>query len=266
MDIKISRRLAIPCLVLLFLLTNGCQQKGRQPAPQRPRFTLESFEQVQEGMTIEDVKEILGQPQDSGQGKATMKFVGVDVTELAQWSEGSGAGKRQLEIGFSEGKVAAAIYRAGDVTRIKPEVPEGRFRVVAGRHSLGSPTTLRVVADFGSPESSLVHFGIGESNDEIEGFDAITPPKRVEFTISGELLDQPQGDSKVLEITLERHDPKATFTRKFAIDKNKQLSELAFAHVSDIYEPGESIMLGRLIEQSGTTYKILLNVVEKPGE
>ena len=218
-------------------------------------------------LTMDDVAEILGQPQvgdRAASDNTTMKLVGVSVTELARWADGSGDDKRQIEIGFSEGKVAAAIYRAVDVVGIKPEVAEGRFRVVAGRHSLSSPNTMRVVADFGSPESSLLHFGIGESADEIEGFESMTPPKRIEFTISGELLDEPQGDGKSLEVSLERHNPKASFSRKFAIDNEQDLSDvLAVAHHSDIHEPGEPIMLGRITGQHGVKHRITLHVVKK---
>jgi len=267
MKMKLSHRLAIPCFVLLFLLTNGCRQKGGQPSPRQPRLTHESFEQIHEGMTMDDVAKILGQPQAGDRAASdntVTKLVGVSVTELAQWTERSGDSQRQLEIGFSEGKVAAAIYRAGDVVGIKPEVTEGRFRVVAGRHSLGSPNTMRVVADFGSPESSLLHFGIGESTDEIEGFETITPPKRIEFTISGELLNEPQGDGKSLQVSLERHNPKVRITRKFAIDSEQNLADvLAFAHHSDIHHPGEPLMLGRITEQQGVQYRIILHVVAK---
>ena len=270
MEMKLSRSLAIPCFVLLFVPTSGCRQKGGQPFPQQPRLTLETFEQIHEGMTKDDVAEILGQPQvgdRAASDNTTMKLVGVSVTELARWADGSGDDKRQIEIGFSEGKVAAAIYRAVDVVGIKPEVAEGRFRVVAGRHSLSSPNTMRVVADFGSPESSLLHFGFGESADEIEGFEPITPPSRMEFTISGKFLDEAQGNGKSLEVSLERHNPKATITRKFTIDSGQDLSEVfGFAHHSDIYEPGEPIMLGRITAQEGVKYRIFLHVVEKAGQ
>ena len=174
---------------------------------------------------------------------------------------------RHIEVGFSEGKVAAVIYRAGNVVGIKPDVAEGTFRVVAGRHSLRLPTSMRVVADFGSPESSLVQLGIGESIDDIEGFEPITPPQRMEFTISGKFLDQAQGNDKSLEVALERHDPKATLTREFPIDNEHELGDvLAVAHHSDIYEPGKPITLGKITAQGGREYRILLNVVEKPGE
>ena len=269
MEMKWTRSFGMPCVFVLAIVTIGCRQRSGQPSPQQPRLTLESFKQIHEGMTMDDVAEILGQPQageTAVSDNTTMKLVGVRVTELAQWTEGSGDSKRQLEIGFSEGKVAAAIYRAGDVVGIKPEVVEGRFRVVAGRHSLGSSTTMRVVVDFGSPESSLLHFGIGESTDEIEGFEAMTPPKRIEFTISGELLDEPQGGGKSLEVSLERLNPKATFSRKFAIDNEQDLSDvLAVAHHSDIHEPGEPIMLGRITGREGVKYRIILHVVEKAG-
>lgn len=272
---KLSRSLAIPCFVLLFILTNGCQQKGGQSSPQQPRLTVESFEQIHEGMTMDEVSAVLGHAQAGDRGKTTtktttkttMELVGVSVTELAEWTESSGDSERRLEIGFNEGKVAAAIYRAGDVVGIKPEVMEGRFRVVAGRHSLASPTTLRVVVDFGSPEASLLHFGFGESTDEIEGFEAMTPSKRIEFTISGEVLVEPQGGGKSLKVSLERLNPKAAFSRKFAIDNEQNLSNvLAFAHLSTIYEPGEPILLGLITGREGVKHEIILHLVEKAGQ
>ena len=80
------------------------------------------------------------------------------------------------------------------------------------------------------------------------------------------MLDQPQGDGKSLEVSLECGNPKATLARKFAIENEHNLSDvLAFAHHSAIYDPGERIMLGRITGKEGVKYRIIMHVVEKAG-
>ncbi len=256
----------IVCLfVLSSVLTNGCQQSRNAASTPTHGVTLERFEQLIVGMSMEQVTAILGEPQDgvgASDGKSEMTLVGVDVSELARWTADASDGRRQIEIGFAEGNVAAVVYRGGDVVKMKPEPPAGRFRLLTELDS--SQKAMRVVVAVGGSRECLLTLGVGEAADQLKGLEAVTAQETTNLIVGGEVVGNTDTDGKALEIALERLNPKTTATVKFAMDEDKSLSDtLAFDFKSGVYELGEPVVVGIVSAHDGKEHKIILHVSEE---
>jgi len=106
--------IAMLCIVFV---TAVIWWKNRRALPDpNPRATKANFEQIENGMTMAEVKTILGEPwkiemPDSPEDTLTLQD--VQVSAIYEWSDGPDpAAKRfdvgeRSEIGFAEGKVAA---------------------------------------------------------------------------------------------------------------------------------------------------------------
>lgn len=253
------------CLIVLSsLLTSGCQQPSNTSSGQKSVVTLDGFEKIGEGMSMEQVTSILGPPQagtGANDGKAGMTLVGVDVSQLARWGDDAGDGTRQIEVGFADGKVAAVVYRDGDVVKMKPAAPAGSFRLLA---EFKSARTMRVVVDTGASQECVLALGVDEAPNQLKGLEATTTLKTTIFAVSGQVVDNLDGGGKSLEIVLECLDPQSNFIVKFAIDQDASLADaLAFDCKSGVYELGEPVVVGIVSAQDGKEHKIILHVSEE---
>ena len=256
----------VVCLVVLSsVFTNGCQQSRNVTSTPTSGVTFESFEQISVGMSIEQVTAILGEPQDgiaASDGKSEMTLVGVDVSQLARWTDSTSDGRRQIEIGFTGEKVGAVVYRGGDVVEMKPEAPAGRFRLLAELDS--SKRVMRVVVAVGGSQECLLTLGVGEAADQLKGLEAITAQETTNLTVGGQVVENADADGKALEIVLERLNPRTAATVEFAMGEDKTLSDaLAFDLKSGVYELGEPVVVGIVSAQDTKTHKIILLVIEK---
>ena len=257
---------ALVCVLGFVVLTNGCGKQNSGPPTPKSRITLDSFNKIDEGMTMEQVMSILGDGNSSANEKGAQRWtlVGVQVSQVAMFHDDSAGDTRRLEIGFNDGKVAVVIYRDGKVAKMKPDVPADSFRLLVDR--LPSDI-LRVVVDVGSPEGQLMALGVGESTDRLEGFGATTPQKTTTFTVTGRLVDNTDAEGQSLEVVLQLLGPQATSTStsKFPVDDGKSISDvLAVVDRSALYKPGKPIVLGIITgSKDGKKRRIILHVRDK---
>ncbi len=263
--------IAVVCLVGFLFITNGCNSSKVGPPTKTSKVTLDSFDKIDEGMTMEQVIAILGdESRDTNEiGAQSWALVGVQVSQVAMFHDDSAGDTRRIEIGFNDGKVAVVIYRDGKVAKMKPDVPADSFRLLVDRLP---PDILRVVVDVGSPEGMLMALGVGESMDRLDGFGAATPQNTTTFTVTGRLVDNTDAEGQSLEIVLQLLGPKttSTSTSKFAIDDGKSISDVLAVidrSRSALYKPGKPIVLGIITgSKDGKKRRIILHVAEKVDE
>ena len=206
---KYRSKIALVCMVGFVVLINGCGKQNSGPPTPKSRITFDSFNKIDEGMTMEQVMSILGDGSGSTNeiGAQHWTLVGVKVSQVSMFKDDSTGDTRRIEIGFNDGKVAVVIYRDGKVAKMKPDVPADSFRLLVDR--LPSDI-LRVVVDVGSPEGKLMALGVGESMDRLDGFGAATPQKTTTFTVRGRLVDNSDAEGQSLEVVLQLLGPKTT--------------------------------------------------------
>ena len=101
-------QLTLPALWAVAILAFvGCSRSAA-PAP-NPKVTQGNFDKVEIGMSMDEVKAILGKPWKVEQSDGPNEFVtldGVQVRAIYEWKLGSDVDTKAIDLGFKDGKVA----------------------------------------------------------------------------------------------------------------------------------------------------------------
>ena len=100
-------RIVVSAIAVAGLLV-GC--RGRAVPGPDPKVTQASFEKIEIGMSMAEVKAILGNPWKVEQSDGPDDFVTlkkVQVRAIYEWNLGSEVDTKAIQLGFKHGKVAA---------------------------------------------------------------------------------------------------------------------------------------------------------------